>query len=90
MPSIDVRIEGPEPVLVDNMAWALQQMFNCKFTVTILPTPAKPSGAEAAKGAAVANRYSYPSVEPGETHGQMRFREGVLRLLGMLVDKEAP
>jgi hypothetical protein len=85
MPSIDVRIEGPEPVLVDNMAWALQQMFNCKFTVTILPSPAKPSGAEVAEEVVASIQESMMSRE----RDTYRFRVGVLRLLGMMVDKEA-
>ena len=85
MPSIDVRIEGPEPVLVDNVAWALQQMFNCKFTVTILPSPAKPSGAE------VAESYvrDYLKRESAELR-DAELKVGVLRLLGMIVDKATP
>ena len=87
MPSIDVRIEGPEPVLVDNVAWALQQMFNCKFTVTILPSPAKPSGAE--KAQCVIDELSWSAGPTNREHAERAFRVGVLRLLGMMVDKEA-
>jgi hypothetical protein len=90
----DLRIEWDDDKYMDMEARRVQDVLNgawrhgdSPITVTILPSPAKPSGAE--KAQCVIDELSWSAGPTNREHAERLYRIGVLRLLGMIADKEA-